>query len=86
MKPALLYPPHIPFGEEESSFYKFRAARRNAGIRKLDACAGDSANRDSDEIGDHAFDCADESHFESTGPPRTDGDQRLGGTHGEVGH
>src|ERR1700676_467493 len=51
----------------------------------LDACPGDSSDCDSDEIGDKTLDSPDESHFESAGPPRADRNQRLGGSHGEVG-
>src|SRR6202521_5799400 len=51
---------------------------------KLDSCPGNSSNCDSDKIGDDPLDGADESHFESAGPPRTDRNKRLGGAPGKV--
>jgi hypothetical protein len=43
-EPALLYPPHIPFGEEESSFYKCHAVCRKKEAWTLNARASDSSN------------------------------------------
>src|ERR1700739_5034541 len=57
----------------------------NVWNRGLDACPGDSPNGDSDEIGNDPFDGADDGHFESAGPPRTDRNQRLGSAYGEMG-
>ena len=37
-----------------------------------------------DAVGDSAFDGADEGHLQAGGPPGADGDEGLGGAHGEV--
>src|SRR6266545_5073544 len=48
--------------------------------------ASAAAQADSNNVGHHAFDGADRSHFQAAAPPGADGDQRLGRAHHEVGH
>jgi hypothetical protein len=46
----------------------------------------DSSKGDSDQVSNNSFDGAHKSHFKSTGPPGTDGDEGFRGPYSEMRH
>jgi hypothetical protein len=55
-------------------------------LDESDACATDSSKGDSDQISNNSFDGTHKSHFKSTGPPGTNGDEGFRGPYSEMRH
>ncbi len=55
-------------------------------LDESDAGATDSSKGDSDQVSNNSFDGTHKSHFKSTGPPGTDGDEGFRGPYSEMRH